>query len=70
MAEHSFKTTSGKRQSRLDLAHAASDRADIVRHLLRAEPISPRLALALQILGRLIDDIAALAGDAAEGGQP
>lgn len=51
------------RQSRLALAHEATDRLDICRHLLKAEPVSCRLALVLQLLDRTVDDVAALAGD-------
>lgn len=62
MAEATKTTTTTGRQARLAIAHAASDRADIIRHLLRAEPVSCRLSLALELLERLADDIAELAG--------
>lgn len=49
-------------QYRLELAGATLERLDIARHLLRLERVETRTALALQLLERVADDVAELAG--------
>lgn len=63
MAEQTNRAPSFGRQSRLAIAHEATDRLDIARHLIKAEPVSCRLALVLQLLERAVDDVAELAGE-------
>lgn len=62
MAAATSKTAPRARQARVQLAGAIIDRLDIARHLVMAEPISSRLALALRILRQTVDDVADLAG--------
>ena len=62
MAAKTPKATPCARQARVQLAGAIIDRLDIARHLVMAEPISSRLALALRILRQTVDDVADLAG--------
>ena len=62
MAEATQTTTTTKRQDRVQLAGEIIDRLDIAKHLIMAEPINCRLALALRILRQSVDDVADLAG--------
>lgn len=62
MAEATPKTPRNGRQARVDLASGIIDRLDIARHLLLAEPVSCRLALAMRLLRTSVDEVAELAG--------
>ena len=62
MARETHKTRLKGEQSRLDLAGATLERLDIARQLLRLERVETRTALALQLLERVADDVAELAG--------
>ena len=62
MAETTLRSPRKGEQSRLDLAGAALDRLSIARELLRLERVETRTALALQLLERVADDVAELAG--------
>ena len=62
MAKATLKTPRKAEQSRLVLAGATLERLDIARQLLRLERVETRTALALQLLERVADDVAELAG--------
>lgn len=62
MAKDTLKTRRKAEQSRLELAGATLERLDIARQLLRLERVETRTALALQLLERVADDVAELAG--------
>ena len=53
---------SNARDRRVKLAGETIDRIDIARHLIMAEPVSCRLALAMRLLRTTVDDVAELAG--------
>jgi hypothetical protein len=65
-AETHTPSFSRAQAKRIDQAGGIIDRLDIARHLIMAEPVSCRLALALRILRQTVDDIAELAGNADE----
>jgi hypothetical protein len=62
MATTSPKERRKGEQCRLELAGATLERLDIARQLLRLERVETRTALALQLLERVADDVAELAG--------
>jgi hypothetical protein len=55
-------STGNARDRRVKLAGEIIDRIDIARHLVLAETVSSRMALALRILEQTADEIAILAG--------
>lgn len=50
-----------KAEQRVELAGAALDRLSVGRELLRMERVETRMALTLQLLERVADDVAELA---------
>ena len=62
MAAQTSKAPGDARQRRVKLAGETIDRIDIARHLIMAEPVSCRLALAMRLLRTTVDDVAELAG--------
>ncbi len=66
MAAQTNKPAGDARQRRVEMATGIIDRVDIARHLVMAEAVSCRLALALRLLRTTVDDVAVLARIEAE----